>query len=237
MGALAVAAACGCNSPYMRWPDLYHPGTAQQQRAEAVVHDPYPLDDVGPPVVGGRPLGYLNPVPEVERSRMYDNARGIAAPRVVPFTNTQIVPSAPPPVFSQSAPVYSQNLPGAPPPIVNAPASAPPVTYDPYATSPPAAVPYTPPQPVPAPFSTPQPVPAYPYSAAPPAAAPYGVPTPAPAPYAVPATTPAPYAVGPPTPPPYSAAPYSSAPPAQPAAPYQYTPATPLEAFPSRSPY
>jgi hypothetical protein len=206
---LPLAWLVGCNSPYMRWPQLYSPGPAPYQRAEAVVHDPYPLDDVAPPIVGGRPLGYLKPVPEVERARMASPRRA-TVPLAIPFTNTQIMPSA-------SPPIYSQNLPGAPPPVVNAPPNAAPIVYDPYATSPPAAVPYSPPQPVPAPFSTPQPAPAYPYS--------------------VPSPAPAPYAVGPPTPAPYTPAPYSSVPPAQPAAPYQYTPATPLEAFPSRVPY
>ncbi len=51
-----------------------HPGPAAYQRAQAVQHDPYLLDDVGPEVVGARPRDYQIPVNEVDRARL-------AAPR------------------------------------------------------------------------------------------------------------------------------------------------------------
>lgn len=145
---IALVAWTGC-SPAVRWPNLYHPGPAAYQRAEAVVHDPYPLNDVGPEIVGGRPRGYQVPLSEVERSRIFSQRRA-TAPLSIPWLST-------------------------PPPA---------------------------PQPIAAPYSTPAAVPP---------------------PYALPAQ---------PVP-----APYSSPTPVAPAAPYQYTPATPLEAFPSRSPY
>ena len=56
---------CGWISP----PNWYHPGTADYQRQQAVQFDPYPEDDTGPPVVGGRPLGYQNPIAEPARAR------------------------------------------------------------------------------------------------------------------------------------------------------------------------
>ena len=47
-----------------------HPGPAAFQRDEAIKHDPYPLDDVGPEIVGARPREYQRPLNEVERARM-----------------------------------------------------------------------------------------------------------------------------------------------------------------------
>jgi hypothetical protein len=45
------------------------PGTLQQQRLNASVHDPYADDDAGPEVVGGRPRDYQKPWSEADRSR------------------------------------------------------------------------------------------------------------------------------------------------------------------------
>ena len=59
---------CGCNSS-IRWPDLWHPGPAGYQRHNALYHDPYPVDDMGPEIVGGRPRSYQRPIPEAERAQ------------------------------------------------------------------------------------------------------------------------------------------------------------------------
>lgn len=87
--------AIGC-SPYVRWPNLYHPGTAQQQQADALQYDPYPLDDVGPDIVGGRPPSYQRPVPEVERARDFW-ARLPGAGRAPAFTPAPTIQAAPAP--------------------------------------------------------------------------------------------------------------------------------------------
>lgn len=178
---VGLTASVGC-SPAVRWPNLYHPGPAAYQRAEAVVHDPYPLDDVGPPIVGGRPLGYQKPVPEVERARMFSPRRA-TVPLTIPFTNTQIMP----PPSPQAVPA-------------------------PYTSPQPVPAPYSAPQAPPLPSAVTQPPPALPPAAPPPVSTPYTAPPPVPAPYSAPI-------------------------PAAPPAPYQYTPATPLQAFPSRAPY
>ena len=60
----------GCG-PQVRRPNLLHPGNLASQQFDAIYHDPYPLNDIGPEVVGGRPLGYEAPVPEVRRARQY----------------------------------------------------------------------------------------------------------------------------------------------------------------------
>jgi len=75
MIALALVAAIGCSSS-TRMPNVYHPGTAQSQRMDAVRYDPYPLDDVGPEVTGARPLAYQRPLNEVKRAQLF------APPRV-----------------------------------------------------------------------------------------------------------------------------------------------------------
>jgi hypothetical protein len=98
-----------------------HPGPAAYQRAQAIQHDPYVLNDVGPEVVGGRPREYQIPVNEVERARL-------AATRPVGLT-----PVPAPAVFVGPAP-------GAVPTYVTAPAPA----ALPY---PPAGAPITTPAP------------------------------------------------------------------------------------------
>jgi hypothetical protein len=83
--ALAVC-LCGCNAG-TRYPQLdpYNnvapPGTVvppnarnrtwlqQAEQRQAVQFDPYPDDDIGPKVDGGRPPGYGQQLPEAVRSR------------------------------------------------------------------------------------------------------------------------------------------------------------------------
>jgi hypothetical protein len=87
VATLIAAVTTGCTPEvrnYIRFPDLFHPGYANQQRGEAIEHDPYPLDDMGPEVVGGRPREYQRPIPEVERAQLNTvpppSARPIALP-------------------------------------------------------------------------------------------------------------------------------------------------------------
>ncbi len=66
LSLFAQLAAC---SPTIRYPRLASPGTAPLQRYNAEQFDPYPQNDVGPEIVGGRPLDYAMPISEVSRSR------------------------------------------------------------------------------------------------------------------------------------------------------------------------
>lgn len=52
-------------------PRLWQPGTIEQQRLRATIHDPYPDPDLGPNYDGGRPREYLDPLPEPVRNRIY----------------------------------------------------------------------------------------------------------------------------------------------------------------------
>jgi hypothetical protein len=90
----------------MRWPDFFHPGTANYQRAVADRFDPYLSPDAGPEVVGGRPLGYQRPLTESEWARRYARPDGALQPVAVPtITGPPVVttplPAAPP---AQSTP-------------------------------------------------------------------------------------------------------------------------------------
>ena len=43
-------------------------GTIDRQKSRAAAVDPYPLNDIGPEVLGGRPRDFMNPLPEPERA-------------------------------------------------------------------------------------------------------------------------------------------------------------------------
>jgi hypothetical protein len=62
---VASCAAVGCRGTAQ--PQLFGPGSAQQQQHQAQQFDPYPETDVGPSVEGGRPEGYTTPAPEATR--------------------------------------------------------------------------------------------------------------------------------------------------------------------------
>ncbi len=128
----------------IHFPDFAHPGPAAVQRAQAIQHDPYPLDDVGPEIVGGRPLAYQRPVNEVDRARMAPSPTGVLQPIPVPGTSVFAPPVVSSP-FAVPPPQAAVPLATTPPPIVTAPVPVgvpyPPATA-PVVTSPyPAAVP------------------------------------------------------------------------------------------------
>jgi hypothetical protein len=116
IAALLFAAAhtTGCYSPYMRWPDLYHPGTAAQQRAEADKFDPYPSPDTGPEIVGGRPLGYQRPYTEEEWGRRYTSPGGVLTPALVPALPAAPIITTPYPPASPALPAPTAPPPGSP---------------------------------------------------------------------------------------------------------------------------
>jgi hypothetical protein len=95
----------------MRAYNYGQPGDVRYQRSVATAHDPYPLDDVGPEVVGGRPPGYEKPLPEVERARLFNPPRRpllpLFQPTVISPAVQPVAPSpwaAPPPVQTVPAP-------------------------------------------------------------------------------------------------------------------------------------
>jgi hypothetical protein len=54
---LATAILCGC----IQGPNFGSQGSIGMQRNNAVLHDPFPSQELGPEIVGGRPLGFEQP--------------------------------------------------------------------------------------------------------------------------------------------------------------------------------
>jgi hypothetical protein len=67
----ASGVGCGYNRPLAT-----RPGSLEQQRFTASVHDPYADNDAGPEVVGARPREFSKPRAEPTRSRAFGTAAG-----------------------------------------------------------------------------------------------------------------------------------------------------------------
>ncbi len=65
---LGCLGASGCNAS--RYSERFGLGTIERQKAKAAEFDPYPLNDIGPTVVGGRPPGFFNPLAEPRRNEL-----------------------------------------------------------------------------------------------------------------------------------------------------------------------
>ncbi len=67
LGVVLFLGLClGCN---VSRPTLRNPGSVQQQRYGATLHDPYADNDLGPEVVGSRPREFQKPLAEPVRNR------------------------------------------------------------------------------------------------------------------------------------------------------------------------
>ena len=71
----------GCSTARL---DLGPPGTIGMQREKAVIHDPYPSTDLGPPIVGGRPAGFDLPLAPTKSLQVNPHARQSARGSFVP---------------------------------------------------------------------------------------------------------------------------------------------------------
>ncbi|NND97974.1 MAG: membrane or secreted protein [Pirellulaceae bacterium] len=67
---LSVLILAGCQGP--GW--LPPAGTMNQQQSNAVIHDPFPLDDLGPTDLASRPPSYQQSLPEPVRNRIAKDA-------------------------------------------------------------------------------------------------------------------------------------------------------------------
>ena len=65
--AILMAGVAGCQG--VAGPNWSGPGTVAVQQKRAQRFDPYPEDEAGPPIEGGRPRGFQTPPAEVKRSR------------------------------------------------------------------------------------------------------------------------------------------------------------------------
>ena len=100
-------------SPTIHRPRLLHPGPAGYQRAIAEDFDPYPQNDVGPKIVGGRPLDYQIPPDEVARARQQQPVgpwrapAPLGAPVTAPVISPAPVPYSPPVAVPVTPPSYT----------------------------------------------------------------------------------------------------------------------------------
>jgi hypothetical protein len=75
LAGLGLAGLTGCRSDGS-WL-LSPPGSVAKQRSNAVVHDPYADNEVGPEVVGARPKDYQDPLSETDRSRLMQRNKAV----------------------------------------------------------------------------------------------------------------------------------------------------------------
>ncbi len=63
---LSIVALSGCRGTQLLPPA----GPLNQQQANAVIHDPFPQNDIAPYDAGSRPPSYQQPLPEPVRNRI-----------------------------------------------------------------------------------------------------------------------------------------------------------------------
>lgn len=114
--ALALATSTGCAGTAM--PNFSSPGSAGQQRRTALQFDPYPLDDVAPPVAGGRPREYARPIPEVQRGQAFAPRPTVMQPMQWPAWTQSIAPA---PATTYPAAPYPSTPPVQMTPVQSAP--------------------------------------------------------------------------------------------------------------------
>lgn len=62
-----LVASTGCAGRPRGWGMPWGQGSTNRQTARAAVHDPFPQNDIGPEVVGGRPREFASPQAEPVR--------------------------------------------------------------------------------------------------------------------------------------------------------------------------
>ena len=88
---------CGC----LAMPNLAHPGTEDHQQARAQVFEPYPENELGPPVVGARPREYQDP----RAGSHFELQPRPGEPILAPCPQSQVpqAPIAQPPIVTAAA--------------------------------------------------------------------------------------------------------------------------------------
>ncbi|MGO9111255.1 MAG: hypothetical protein ACLP9L_18675 [Thermoguttaceae bacterium] len=106
--SVVLPACSGCLST----PNLSHPGTEANQQARAELFEPYPENDLGPPVVGARPREYQDPRSSftVLRDMQQDRVAGsrLGEPILAPCPQSPITqaPIDQPPIVTPPPAIY-----------------------------------------------------------------------------------------------------------------------------------
>ncbi len=69
--AMPFLLCCGCSASF----NPGAPGTIGMQRERAVIHDPFPSNDLGPKIVGGRPREFDLPLSEPKTLQVNPHSR------------------------------------------------------------------------------------------------------------------------------------------------------------------
>ncbi len=72
LAATSLVVLAGCQNGF--WSPFGPPGPKEVQQRRAVIHDPYPQNDIAPPLPDGRPRDYLYPPAESVRTRAVPDA-------------------------------------------------------------------------------------------------------------------------------------------------------------------
>ena len=65
VAVMIVTSSVGCQTGLIQ-----PPGPIDYQQATAVIHDPFPIEDIGPTDLGSRPPGYQQPLPSPVRHQI-----------------------------------------------------------------------------------------------------------------------------------------------------------------------
>jgi hypothetical protein len=115
MAAGITLPAC---SSAVRKPHLLHPGPAPFQQANAEVFDPFPQNDMGPAIDGGRPRDVGPPRSQVERAQDFLRSNGARPRQEVAAAPVAIGPPLP---VTQPAPVAQPAPVVVPGPVISSP--------------------------------------------------------------------------------------------------------------------
>jgi hypothetical protein len=92
IGAGLVVATCGCaGNPW----NFFHPGQAPEQQRRAERFDPYPENDIGPPLTGTRPREFDRPSEGAARAHWDALNPPVCPPQPCPRPAAAVAPVAP----------------------------------------------------------------------------------------------------------------------------------------------
>src|SRR5262245_55939508 len=101
IGALPLITGCAGTA----LPNWLNPGPTRYQVSQADTYDPYPDPSIGPPIVGRRPIGYMDPRAKPDPAKITPPMAGMA-PAYPAAPVTYPPPAAYPPGTATYPPVY-----------------------------------------------------------------------------------------------------------------------------------